>query len=121
MSEEITGKSENQYGVELLKKFIKESIELGRVIEDRLKDGWQWQDLLPILVEAKDLSFVIKNWNEIREEFQDLTEEEIVELVKSTVGELGVSDEEILELIDCIIDFAQSTYHLVLAFKALKK
>lgn len=110
-----------EIGVELLKKFIKESIDLGKVIQERLKDGWQWTDLLPILVEAKDLSFVVKNWNEIREEFQDLTEDEIVELVKSTVGELGVSDEEILDLVDCIIEFASSMYHLVLAFKAIKK
>lgn len=111
---------ENEYGVELLQKFIKESVELGKVVDNQLEDGWQWMDLWKIVGEAKDLTFVYKQWGDIKNQFNDLTKEEIVELSKTVIGELGLTDEKILVLVDSIIEFAESTYNLVLAFKGLK-
>ena len=112
---------ENQYGIDLLRKFIGESIELGITIDKQLEDGWQFTDLWAIVGEAKDLSFIWKQWTDIKNEFNDLTKEEIVELVNSVVGELGIDDEKIVKLVSDIINFAEATYNLVLSFKSLKK
>ena len=112
---------ENEYGVELLQKFIKESIEVGQLVDEQLEDGWQWTDLWSILGEAKDLTFVWKQWSEIKNQFNDLTKSEIIELAKTVVAELGLTDEKILNLINHIIEFAEATYNIVLAFKDLKK
>lgn len=111
---------ENEYGVELLKKFFEESIELGKVVDEQLEDGWQWTDLWKIVGEAKDLTFVWKQWSEVKEQFEDLTKSEIIELSNTVVAELGLTNENVLSLITNIIEFAEATYNLVLSFKQLK-
>lgn len=112
---------EEVVGIELLKKFVKESIELGMEVNEQLKDGWQWKDAFSILAEGKDLTFVVTKWQSIVDEFQNLDEDEIIELVKQAVGDLGLTDEDLLEVVDQLIDFGQSAYHLFLAIKGLKK
>lgn len=119
---ELTVKGlENEVGVELLKDFIKESIEVGEVVDSQLEDGWQWTDLWAIMGEAKDLTFVWKKWDEIKKQFSDLTKDEIKALAEVIVAELGFTNENIVKLASCIIEFAEATYNLVLAFKSIKK
>jgi hypothetical protein len=104
-----------------LKRLVKEVVELGKVANEKLKDGYQWMDLLAIGMEGKDLSFVFTNWTSVREQFDDLSTAEIKELVDELVTELGFTDEEVLDLIETSVAFAESGYNLFIAIKALKK
>lgn len=112
---------ETKVGIELLKKLVKELVQLGKVTNEELKDGYQWTDLWSIFGEAKDLTFVFTNWKEIKSQFDDLDQQEIKDLVDSLVGELDIKEEEIVDLIEKSVDFAESGYELFLAIKALKK
>lgn len=110
-----------EVGIDLLKKLIKEVVELGDVVNEQLKDGWQVTDLWPIFMEGKDLSFVMTNWSEVRLEFNDLTTAEIKKLTEELVNVLDIKQENILNLIEASIDFAESGYILFSAIKGLKK
>jgi hypothetical protein len=107
-------------GIESLKKLVKELVEFGKTAEIQLKDGFQWTDILPLFLEGKDLTFVVSNWGTIKEEVKDLDVEESKALVLSLVEELGVSDEEVKDLIEKAITFAESGYDLFKSIQALK-
>lgn len=113
--------AEEKKGIELLQKLVKEVVELGKVADTKLDDGFQYSDLFAIAMEGKDLAFVFSNWVEVREQFDDLSVAEIKELVNNLVTELGFTDEEILELIEKSVEFAEAGYNLFVAIKAMKK
>lgn len=113
--------SEKKVGIELLKRFIKEAVELGLTTNEQLKDGFQWTDMWKIVGEGKDLTFVFSNWEAIKVEFLDLDEDEIANLVKEAVGDLGITKEEVVEFIDQLMEFAAASFELFQAFKKLKK
>jgi len=113
--------NEEKVGIDLLKRLVKEVVELGKVANEKLKDGYQWTDLLAIGMEGKDLTFAFTNWAEIKEQFDDLSTEEIKALVDELVLEMGFTDEEVLDLIESTVTFAEAGYNLFKAIKALKK
>lgn len=106
-------------GIELLKKLVKEFVDLGKVVVEQAKDGFTTSDLWPILMEGRDLTFVFSNWSDIRVEFNDLTKEETKELVDGLVVDLALETGVVLEVIEASIDFAEAGYLLFLAVKAL--
>lgn len=111
--------SEEVVGIEKLKKFVKEAVETGKVINEALKDGFQVTDLWSIIMEGKDLSFVVTDWSTIKKEFNDLTIEEAKELVDALVIDLNITEKEVLDVIKNSIDFAEAGYALFVSIKAL--
>lgn len=113
--------NDEKVGIDLLKRLVKEVVELGKVTNEQLKDGFSWTDMWAIGMEGKDLSFVFINWTAVKEQFDDLSPEEIKQLVDELVIELGFTDEEVLDLIEASVAFAESGYNLFIAIKNLKK
>lgn len=111
--------SEEVVGVEKLKKFVKEAVETGVVIQEALKDGFQITDLWSIVMEGKDLSFLVTDWSNIKKEFNDLTIEEAKELVDALVSDLKITEKEVLDVIKNSIEFSEAGYNLFLSIKAL--
>lgn len=112
---------DEKVGIDLLKRLVKEVVELGKVTNEQLKDGFSWTDMWAIGMEGKDLSFVFTNWATVKEQFDDLSTEEIKQLVDELVTDLGFTDEEVLNLIEASVEFAESGYNLFIAIKNLKK
>lgn len=106
--------------ITLLTKVIKESVELGKVVNDKLGDGYQWTDLIPISLEAKDLIFIFNQWAEIKEEVKDLDNDEIKQLIEELVADLGITKAEVVALIEAIVAWGDATYEVIVAFKAMK-
>lgn len=111
--------SEEVVGIEKLKKFVKETVETGKVINEALKDGFQVTDLWSIIMEGKDLSFVVTDWSSIKKEFNDLTVEECKELVSALVTDLNIMEQEVINVINNSVDFAEAGYALFVSIKAL--
>ena len=72
--------AEEKVGIDLLKRLVKELVELGKITDTKLEDGFQYSDLFAIAMEGKDLAFVFSNWVEVRQQFDDLAIAEIKEL-----------------------------------------
>lgn len=112
---------EGKVGIELLKKLVKNAVELGTTVNEKLKDGFQYSDLWAIGMEGKDLSFVFTNWASVKQEFDDLSTSEIKNLVDELVTDLGLTDDDVLNLIEQSVDFAEAGYNLFTAIKGMKK
>jgi len=112
---------EKVVGIELLKKLVKELYQFGTTVNEKLKDGFQYTDLWSIGLEGKDLSFVFTNWPEVKAEFNNLSTTEIKELVDELVLNLNLADDQVLNLIEQSVDFAEAGYNLFLAIKDMKK
>ena len=108
-------------GIDMLKKFIKESVEVYRVVCKQLEDGYQWTDVLPIVWEAKDLSFMVSNWENFSKELKDLSFEEFDALINSIIEEIGGTTEEIKELIMNASEFIEASYKMYLSVKKISK
>lgn len=111
---------EEKLGIELLKKLVVESIDVFYVVKDKLSDGFQWTDVLPIAMEAKDLNFVITKWGEVGAQFKDMDTAEFESLVGLAVDELGFENEPLKNFIIKLAIFASSGYEVFEAYKALK-
>jgi hypothetical protein len=111
---------QDKVGIELLKKFLAEAVEFFLVVKDKMKDGYQWTDLWAIVMQGRDLTFVFSNWEEISNELGELDDEEIMELTKQAVGDLGLTDEELVTLVGDIAEFANAGYNVFKSIKAMK-
>jgi len=121
MVQEEGGTQPEKMGIDLLKKLVKELYGFGSTVNEKLKDGFQYVDLLTIAFEGKDLAFVFKNWESVKNEFEDLSTAEVKELVDTLVAELELSDENVLNLIEQSVDFAEAGFNLFTAIKGMKK
>ena len=108
-------------GIDKLQKVIIEGVDVFRVAQDKLSDGFQWTDAISIGMEAKDLSFVVTNWAEVKAQFNDIDPDEIEALIMALVKELGVTNEKALNLIHKSLNFLTAGYELGVAIKDLKE
>jgi len=106
-------------GIDQLKKLIKELVTLGTVVDAKLADGWQWTDAFPIAMEGKNLVFVATNWNEIKAEFNDLSVDELEQLITELETDLNIANDKVKSLIDQSVAFAEAGYNLFQAIKAM--
>ena len=107
-------------GIETLKKLIKELVAFGTVVDKQLEDGFQWTDAFPIGMEGKNLMFVVTGWSTVKAEFEDLSVEEIEQLVEELAADLNITNTGIVDLIGKSVAFAEAAYELFKSIKAFK-
>lgn len=110
-----------KFGIDALEKVIVESVDVFEVAKDKLSDGFQWMDVIPIAAEAKDLNFLITEWTKLGQQFNDIDPEEFEQLVGKLVDELGFVKEKVKVFIMKLAAFAVAGYDVYEAFNDLKK
>lgn len=104
--------------IDLLKRAVTEIVDTIQVVEKETKDGLQFRDAIPIVLEAKDLWFIIPNFQEIKAELSDVDSDEFIELVNHVAEELELENEKAKETIEKVAELLVAAYNLI---KIIKK
>ena len=91
----------NETGIENLKKSVKDVIEIGMTVAKATADGKiNFSEGVQIAWETKDLYGIVNKWGEIKEEFNDLSEEEMEELKEYVETELEIDNDKVEVVIE---------------------
>ena len=110
-------KADATVGDDLLKKIIKEGIDVYKIIKAKLADGFQWTDMIPIVWEVKDMSFLVTDWKDVVVQFDNMTPEKFDDLVKELLTDIGGTPDEVATLINESAGFLEAAYGMYIAIK----
>lgn len=106
-------------GIENIKKAAKAVIKFGVKLQEALEDGkfTMLEGISIAIGSAPDAFELATNAQELKAEIQDLTKDEVVELVDYVVDELNLDNENVLEIIEAGVELLVALDNLRLAIK----
>lgn len=109
--------------IDKLKKAVVFVVHVVNKVDEITQDGFQWlpdtMSLVPTLIEIPG---IIKDADEISEELNDLTMEELDELKEVVKAEFDLKDDELEFIIEDAVDLLKATADFAIRVKtALKK
>jgi hypothetical protein len=109
------------YGIENLKKLAHLGLGLGMQISTAFEDGkFTWKDAFGFVDELMEVPGVLKNWNAIKDELEDLDAAEREELHAYIIQEFDIPNDRIEHVVEFALGVGINAVGLVDLVKSLK-